>query len=107
MVASNFAGMSVTFLAVFTPEGTRRINVSVNVAIQAHRGSPDPSGGISENTLEAFARARRLGADGVELDVRLTADGALAVYHDPNIPGVGRVVGAPPGQPPSRPRGYS
>ena len=84
--------MSVTFLAVFTPEGTRRINVSVNVAIQAHRGSPDPSGGISENTLEAFARARRLGADGVELDVRLTADGALAVYHDPNIPGVGRVV---------------
>jgi glycerophosphoryl diester phosphodiesterase len=64
----------------------------MNVAIQGHRGSPEPSDGISENTLAAFARARRLGADGVELDVRLTADGALAVCHDPNIPGVGRVA---------------
>lgn len=62
-------------------------------AIQAHRGSPDPSGGIAENTLEAFARARQLGADGIELDVRLTADGALAVHHDPTIPGIGEVAG--------------
>jgi glycerophosphoryl diester phosphodiesterase len=62
------------------------------VAIQAHRGSPDPSQGIAENSLEAFARARQLGADGVELDVRLTADGALAVHHDAGIPGVGEVA---------------
>ncbi|HEX3840735.1 MAG TPA: glycerophosphodiester phosphodiesterase [Acidimicrobiales bacterium] len=62
------------------------------MAIQAHRGSPDPSQGIVENTLEAFARARQLGADGVELDVRLTADGALAVHHDAAIPGVGEVA---------------
>ncbi len=43
--------------------------------------------GFVENTLDAFAEARRLGADGVELDVRLTADGALAVHHDAEIPG--------------------
>ncbi len=36
-------------------------------------------------------RARLLGADGVELDVRSTADGALAVHHDPVIPGIGAV----------------
>ena len=42
-----------------------------------------------ENTVEAFAEARRLGADGVELDVRLTKDGALAVHHDAEVPGVG------------------
>lgn len=59
------------------------------VAVQAHRGSPDPASGIRENTLEAFARARELGADGVELDVRLTVDGGLVVHHDPVIPGVG------------------
>ncbi len=58
-------------------------------AVHAHRGSPDPASGARENTLEAFFRARLLGADGVELDVRRTADGALAVHHDPDIRGVG------------------
>jgi len=61
------------------------------VAVQAHRGSPDLAAGIGENTVEAFLRAGRLGADGVELDVRLTADGALAVHHDPVIGGLGPV----------------
>ena len=60
-------------------------------AVQAHRGSPDRSAGILENTVEAFLRARRLGADSVELDVRATADGSLAVHHDPEIPGAGPV----------------
>ncbi len=55
-------------------------------AIFAHRGCTD---GFVENTLEAFAEAKRLGADGVELDVRLTMDGALAVHHDPEIAGLG------------------
>jgi glycerophosphoryl diester phosphodiesterase len=60
-----------------------------SMAIQAHRGSPDPAMGIRENTLDAFLRARQLGADGVELDVRMTSDGALAVHHDPVIDGCG------------------
>ena len=66
-------------------------NVRGAVAVQAHRGSPDPLGGVPENSLAAFARSRALGADGVELDVRLTADGGLAVHHDPVIPGAGPV----------------
>ena len=57
-------------------------------AVFAHRGCTD---GFVENTLEAFAEAKRLGADGVELDVRLTADGALAVHHDPEIDGLGPI----------------
>jgi glycerophosphoryl diester phosphodiesterase len=56
-------------------------------AVFAHRGCTE--GGLGENTVAAFAEARRLGADGVELDVRLTKDGALAVHHDAEIPGVG------------------
>jgi glycerophosphoryl diester phosphodiesterase len=63
-----------------------------SIAILAHRGSPDRAGGIPENTLAAFDRARRLGADGVELDVRLTSDGGLAVHHDPVVPGVGAIA---------------
>lgn len=59
---------------------------SAITAVFAHRGCTD---GFTENTLEAFAEARRLGADGVELDVRLTADSALAVHHDPLVAGLG------------------
>jgi glycerophosphoryl diester phosphodiesterase len=55
-------------------------------AVFAHRGCTD---GFVENTLEAFAEAKRIGADGVELDVRLTADGALAIHHDAEIEGLG------------------
>jgi glycerophosphoryl diester phosphodiesterase len=56
--------------------------------IFAHRGA---SATKRENTVEAFAEARRLGADGVELDVRRGAGGALVVHHDPDIPGRGPV----------------
>jgi glycerophosphoryl diester phosphodiesterase len=57
--------------------------------IFSHRGRTD---GFTENTLEAFAEAKRVGADGVELDVRMTSDGALAVHHDPQITGLGLVA---------------
>jgi glycerophosphoryl diester phosphodiesterase len=57
-------------------------------AVFAHRGCTE---GFTENTVDAFAEARRLGADGVELDVRLTADGALAVHHDAEIAGIGTI----------------
>ena len=48
-------------------------------AVIAHRGA---SAVERENTLAAFRRARQLGADAVELDVRTTADGILVVHHD-------------------------
>ena len=48
-----------------------------------HRGA---SRAERENTLEAFHAAVAQGADGVELDVRRTADGALAVHHDAHLP---------------------
>jgi glycerophosphoryl diester phosphodiesterase len=60
-------------------------------AIFAHRGCvgvPAPR----ENTIDAFRAARHAGADGVELDVRATADGALAVLHDRHVPGVANVT---------------
>ncbi|MDA8380436.1 MAG: glycerophosphodiester phosphodiesterase [Actinomycetota bacterium] len=51
--------------------------------------------GNRENTVDAFAEAVRIGADGVELDVRMTADGALVVHHDPVVPRVGRIAALP------------
>ncbi len=47
--------------------------------IIAHRGDLSTA---PENTLPAFHRARDAGADGVELDVRVTKDGQLVVFHD-------------------------
>lgn len=48
----------------------------------AHRGA---SGQYPENTLLAFAKAKEQGADALELDVRLTADGVPIVLHDPTL----------------------
>jgi glycerophosphoryl diester phosphodiesterase len=56
------------------------------VLVLGHRGT---GVGEGENTLGGFADALRLGADGIELDVRRTADGALAVHHDAVVPGLG------------------
>ena len=38
-----------------------------------------------ENTLESFDAAEAEGADGFELDVRLTQDGEAVVHHDPEL----------------------
>lgn len=51
--------------------------------ILAHRGLPGP--GRPENTLAAVAAAFDAGADGVEVDLRLTVDDVLALSHDPDL----------------------
>lgn len=54
------------------------------IAVVGHRGAPRVH---RENTLDSFKAALELGADGIELDVRRTRDGALVVHHDPAVPG--------------------
>jgi glycerophosphoryl diester phosphodiesterase len=46
----------------------------------AHRGA---SAYAPENTIAAFDLALALGADSLEIDVHMTADGELVVLHDP------------------------
>ena len=48
----------------------------------AHRGA---SALAPENTLEAFDRGFAMGADGLELDVRLSRDGHVVVVHDATV----------------------
>ncbi len=50
----------------------------------AHRGLHDNPGGIPENSLAAFRRARAHGY-GVELDVQLSKDGQVVVFHDDTL----------------------
>lgn len=58
--------------------------------VLAHRGASaaHPPG----NILPAFVASGALGADGVELDVHLTADGVPVVHHDPDLAD-GRCIG--------------
>ena len=48
----------------------------------AHRGGASLA---PENTLAAFRNALEVGADAVELDVRLTRDRRVAVFHDRRV----------------------
>lgn len=52
---------------------------SLNIA---HRGF---SGRYPENTMIAFEEAFNAGADGIELDVQLTKDGEVVIFHDQMI----------------------
>jgi glycerophosphoryl diester phosphodiesterase len=72
----------------------KRIGKPKPALIIGHRGA---SGVAPENTLAAFLMAIALGADGVEMDVQLSADGEPVVIHDKRVDrtanGVGYVSG--------------
>ncbi len=54
-----------------------------------HRGASAHAG---DNTIEAFEIAVAHGADGVELDVRFTADGAVMLNHDADVGEMGPLI---------------
>jgi glycerophosphoryl diester phosphodiesterase len=57
--------------------------------VLGHRGA---SAHATENTLDAFRRARADGADGVELDVMRCGSGEVVVFHDEDL---ARLAGRP------------
>ena len=58
----------------------------------AHRGLHCAQDGIPENSLPAFRRAVEAGY-GIELDLHLTTDGQLVVFHDDTLDRVCGVTG--------------
>lgn len=58
------------------------VTLGTQTFVLAHRGA---SRAERENTVLAFRAAGDMRADGVELDVRLTADRHLVVHHDPRL----------------------
>jgi glycerophosphoryl diester phosphodiesterase len=61
----------------------------VSPVFYAHRGAAAEQ---PENTIPSFRRALELGADVLESDVHLTADGQVVMSHDPNAE---RMTGVP------------
>ncbi|WP_167133271.1 glycerophosphodiester phosphodiesterase [Paramicrobacterium chengjingii] len=80
----------------FRPFGTNSVvqflrveggsSVANGVRLVAHRGLHDEEGGHArENTVEAVRDALEVGATWVEVDVRVTQDGAAVLLHDATL----------------------
>jgi len=65
------------------------MNLRSEPTVTAHRGASTVA---PENTLAAFEAAIDAGADAIEFDVRLSADGQVVVFHDSDFR---RVAGDP------------
>jgi glycerophosphoryl diester phosphodiesterase len=65
----------------------RRLNQSTTFQVLAHRGGGRTSDllPVSENSVEMIKKTVEFGSTGVEIDVRLTRDDSLILYHDKNI----------------------
>lgn len=76
-----------TWLFLISPGDSEGMDKFKNVKY-AHRGLHGTVGGYdknaAENSLTAFARAKEHGF-GIELDVRLTKDGEVVVFHDDTL----------------------
>jgi glycerophosphoryl diester phosphodiesterase len=71
------------------PPGGGKTGNDARVLVLAHRGANRLA---RENTVAAFTAAGALGADGVELDVHLSADGVPVVHHDAAVESVGVIA---------------
>ena len=76
------ATLFVLFLLLLMPRRRRAEAEPFVRTHYAHRGLWGK--GIAENSLSAFARAVEEGY-GIELDVQLSADGEVVVFHDENL----------------------
>ncbi|MDE6670702.1 MAG: glycerophosphoryl diester phosphodiesterase membrane domain-containing protein [Ruminococcus sp.] len=75
--------LNITYIkAIYTGNLNLNTGILTKTQITAHRGYSTVA---PENTLPAFEEAVEIGADYIELDVQLTADDQLVVFHDKTI----------------------
>lgn len=78
------AVLFLVYLWLIAPAGKKPDDSALKGWLYAHRGLHDGNHQVAENSLEAFRRAMETGY-GMELDVQLTADDQLVVFHDKNL----------------------
>lgn len=76
------AALTALYMFIFAPSRRRKRMAAWRGTVFAHRGLH--GGGVCENTLEAFERACSAGL-GIELDVQLSRDGKVVVFHDDDL----------------------
>ena len=74
--------LAALYIFIFAPSRRRRKMAAWKGSVFAHRGLH--GNGVCENTLRAFELACERGF-GIELDVQLTKDGSLVVFHDDDL----------------------
>ncbi len=89
MVFAIVGGVLVVLFALYCfVVSPRRADAAKKAPFQglmaAHRGLYEKDQSVPENALEAFRRAAENGY-GVELDVQLTRDGEVVVFHDDTV----------------------
>ena len=85
------AAIGLPVLLVAPGSATKRQKAPFLGRSFAHRGLHSEDKSVPENSLEAFRLAAAAGY-GVELDVQLTKDGQVVVFHDDTLD---RVCGVP------------
>jgi glycerophosphoryl diester phosphodiesterase len=82
MIGCFFYGVKVFRRSFVVKHNGKIITDADRIAIYAHRGG---RGLVPENTLWAYQFALTLGVDYVDMDVNMTQDGVLIVYHDSTL----------------------
>lgn len=86
------AGLAILYIWAIHPNASRKKFCQEYASWKfAHRGLWNRAAGIPENSMEAYREAIRNNY-AIELDVHLTRDGRLAVFHDDTLQ---RMCGAP------------
>lgn len=75
--------MPIPLLVVLAAVPAASVPPAPRVLVVGHRGA---RGRFPENTLPAVRHALEAGADGVEVDIRVTADDVPVVAHDATLP---------------------
>jgi glycerophosphoryl diester phosphodiesterase len=76
MRKTTFLGLALAFSTVCASQA------GIQLDVQGHRGA---RGLMPENSIPAFREALRLGVPTLELDLQVTQDRKLVVYHDPRL----------------------
>ncbi len=75
--------------AFATSATTKTLVNNYRPAVVAHRAN---GFGFPENTVPGFAAAVQAGIDGIETDIRLTADGIPVIHHDSRVKSTGQEI---------------
>ena len=73
--------LACVYALLVMPRTTMKPNMNSITCDYAHRGLFDNEGGVPENSMAAFDKAVK-GGYGIELDVQLTKDKEVVVFHD-------------------------
>ncbi|MBR3836674.1 MAG: glycerophosphodiester phosphodiesterase [Clostridia bacterium] len=82
IVIAAITALTLIFLLIISPSDRKHKDVDLlNGAYIAHRGLHNKEAGVPENSLLSFQKAIERGY-AIEIDIHLTKDGKVVVYHD-------------------------